>query len=205
MSISLWPHGLQHARLICPSPTPRVYSNSCPLSRWCHPTISSSAIPFSSHLQSFPASGSFQMSQFFTSGGQSTGASASASVLSMNECSGLSVPWGSFHNLLSFSIRGQTEWKPQSQKTNQSDHIDHSLVLLSETMSHAMWGHPRWTSHGGNFWQNVVHWRREWQTTSVFFPWEPHEQYEKANRNVTERWTTQVGRCPICYWRKVEK
>ena len=84
MSDSLWPHGLQHARLPCPSPTPRVYSNSCPLSRWCHPTISSSVIPFSSHLQSFPASGSFQMSQFYTSGGKTIGASASASVLPVN-------------------------------------------------------------------------------------------------------------------------
>ena len=68
---SLWPHGLQHTRLPCPSPTPRACPNSCPLSQWCHPTISSSVIPFSSCLQSFPASGSFQMSQFFTSGGQS--------------------------------------------------------------------------------------------------------------------------------------
>ena len=68
----------------CPSPTPGAYSNPWPLSRWCHPTISSSVIPFSSHLQSFPASGSFQMSQFFTSGGQSIGASASASALPMN-------------------------------------------------------------------------------------------------------------------------
>ena len=67
MSSSLWPHGLQHARPPCPSPMPGVYSNSCPLSRWCHPTISSSVVPFSSHLQSFPASGSFQMSQFFAS------------------------------------------------------------------------------------------------------------------------------------------
>ena len=66
MSDSLWPHGLQHARPPCPSPTPRAYSNSCPLSRWCHPTISSSVIPFS-HLQSFPALGSFPMSQFFAS------------------------------------------------------------------------------------------------------------------------------------------
>ena len=69
MSYSLQPHGLQHARHPCPSPTPGVYSNSCPLSWWCHPTISSSVVPFSSHLQSFPASGSFQISQFFTSGG----------------------------------------------------------------------------------------------------------------------------------------
>ena len=67
----LWLHGLQHVRLPCPSPTSGVYSNSCPLSRWCHPTISSSVAPFSSYLQSFPASGSFQMSQFFASGGQS--------------------------------------------------------------------------------------------------------------------------------------
>ena len=84
MSYSLWPHGLQHARLPYPSPTPGAYSNSCPLSQWCHPTISYSVIPFSSHLQSFSASASFQMSHVFTSGGQSIGASASASVLPMN-------------------------------------------------------------------------------------------------------------------------
>ena len=70
MSDSLWPHGLQHTRPPCPSPTPEVYPNSCPLSRWCHPTISSSIVPFSSCPQSFLASGSFQMSQLFTSGGQ---------------------------------------------------------------------------------------------------------------------------------------
>ena len=81
---SLQPHGLQHARPPCPSPTPRVYSNSCPLSQWCHPTVSSSIVPFSSCLQSFPASGSFPMSQFFASGGQSIGVSASTSVLPMN-------------------------------------------------------------------------------------------------------------------------
>ena len=84
VSDSLWPHGPQHARPLCPSPTTRVYSNSCPLTRWCHPTISSSVISLSCHLQSFPGSGSFQMSQFFASGGQSIGASASTSVLSMN-------------------------------------------------------------------------------------------------------------------------
>ena len=86
-------HGLQHARLPCPSPTPRVYSDSCPLSRWCHPTISSSVIPFSSRLQSFPASGSSQMSQFFPSGSQSIGVSASASVLSMNTQDWLLLGW----------------------------------------------------------------------------------------------------------------
>ena len=78
------PHGLQHTRLPCPSPTPRAWSNSCPLSRWCHPAISSSVIPFSFCLQSFPVSGSFPMCQFFQSGGQSIGASALASVLPMN-------------------------------------------------------------------------------------------------------------------------
>ena len=84
MSGSLRPHGLQHTRLPCPSPTPRAYSNSCASSRWCHPTISSSVIPFSSCLQSSPASGSFPMHQFFPSGGQSIRVSASASVLPMN-------------------------------------------------------------------------------------------------------------------------
>ena len=83
VSDSLWPHGLQHARPRCPSPTPIIYSNSCPLSWWCHLTISSSVIPFSSCLEFFPASGSFQMSQVFTSGGQSIEASASASVIPM--------------------------------------------------------------------------------------------------------------------------
>ena len=84
MSDSLWPHGLQHTRPPCPSPTPGVYSNSCPLSWLCHLTISSPVTCLSSHLQFFPASGSFQMSQFFASGGQRIGTSASASVLPMN-------------------------------------------------------------------------------------------------------------------------
>ena len=84
VSDSLRPHGLQHTRPPCPSPTSRVYPNSCPLSRWCHPTISSSVVPFSSCPQSFPASGSFPMSQLFASGGQSIGVSASTSVLPMN-------------------------------------------------------------------------------------------------------------------------
>ena len=84
MSDSLQPHGLQHTRLPCLSPTPGVYPDSCPLSQLCHPIISSSVVPFSSCLQSFPTSRSFQMSQLFTSGGQSIGVSASASVLPMN-------------------------------------------------------------------------------------------------------------------------
>ena len=84
VSDSLQPHGLQHARLLCLSPTPRAYSNSCPSHQWGHPTISASVIPFSSHLQSFPASGSFQISRFFASGSQSIGVSATTSVLPMN-------------------------------------------------------------------------------------------------------------------------
>ena len=84
MSNSTWPRGLQHARPPCPSPTPAAYTKSCPLSRRCHPTISSSVVAFSSCLQSFPASRSFQANQFFTSGGQSIGVSASASALPMN-------------------------------------------------------------------------------------------------------------------------
>ena len=84
MTDSLRPYRLQHTKPLCPSPTPRVYSNSCPLSRWCHPTISSSVVSFSSHLQFFPASGSFQVSQFFAWGGQSIGVSATAAVLPTN-------------------------------------------------------------------------------------------------------------------------
>ena len=84
VSDSLWPHKLQHARPPCPSPTPRVHSNPCPSSQWCHPTISSFVIPFSSCPQSFPASGSFPISQLFASGGQSIAVSASTSVLPKN-------------------------------------------------------------------------------------------------------------------------
>ena len=89
MSDSLRPHGLQHARPSCLSPTPEAYSNLCPLCWWCHPAISSSVVLFSSCLQSFPAAGSFLRSWFFTSGGQSNGVLASASVLAVNEYSGL--------------------------------------------------------------------------------------------------------------------
>ena len=101
MSNSLWPHGPLHARPPSSSPTPRVYSNSCPLSQWCHPTISSSVVPFSSHLQSFPASGSFQMSQLFASGGQSIGVSASASALPMNIQDWFPLGWTGWICLLS--------------------------------------------------------------------------------------------------------
>ena len=100
-SDSLQPHELQHARPSCPTPTPRVYSNSCPLSWWCHPTISSSVILFSSCLQSFPASESFLKSQSLTSGGQRTGVSALASVLPMNTQDWSPSGWTGWISLLS--------------------------------------------------------------------------------------------------------
>ena len=93
MSNSLRPHRLQYTRLPCPLPTPKAYSNSCPSRQWCHATISSSVVPFSSHLQSFPASGFFPLSQFFASGGQSIGVSALTSVLSINIQDWFSLGW----------------------------------------------------------------------------------------------------------------
>ena len=98
---TLWPHGLQHTRIPCPSPTPGAYSNSCSLSQWCHPIISSSVVPFSSHLQYSPASGSFQVSQFFTSGGQSIGVSASASFLPKNTQGWSPLEWTGWISLQS--------------------------------------------------------------------------------------------------------
>ena len=107
----LWPHGLQHARLPCPSPAPGVYSNSCPSSQWCHPTISSSVVPFFSHLQSFPASGSFPMRQFFASGGQSIGVSGSASVLPINIQDWFPLGWTGWISLQSkVTISGKYNW-----------------------------------------------------------------------------------------------
>ena len=101
MSNSLWPHGLYYTMLPCLSPTPRTSSNSCPLSQWCHPTISSSVSPFSSCLQSFPASGSFPMSLLFTSGGQSIGVSASVSVLPMKFQDWFPIGWTGWISLQS--------------------------------------------------------------------------------------------------------
>ena len=100
---SLWPHEPQHARPPCPSPTPRVHLNPCPLSWWCHPTIPSSVVPFSSCPQSFPASGSFQISQLFAWGGQSIEVSASTSVLPMNSQDWSPLGWT---NCISLQSKG---------------------------------------------------------------------------------------------------
>ena len=146
VSDSLLPHGLQHARLSYPSPTPRACSNSCPLSHWCHPTISSSVIPFSSCLQSFPASGSFQMSQFFTSGDQSIGISTSASVLPMNIQDWFPLRWTGWTG---FPL-GWTPCSPrdsqESSPTPQFKSISSSVLsfLYSPTLTYV---HDYWKNH----------------------------------------------------------
>ena len=130
LSNSLRPHGLQHARPPCTSPIPRVYSNSCPLSRWCHPTISSSVIPFSSRLRSFPASGSFQMSQLFATGGQSIGVSASTSVFPMNIQYWFPLGWTGW---ISFQSKGLSR---VFSNTTVQKHPFFSAQLSSQSNSH---------------------------------------------------------------------
>ena len=130
MSDSLWPHRLQHTRPPCPSPTPGVYSNSCPLSWWCHPTTSSSVVPFSFCLQSLPASGSFQMSQLFASGGQSIGVSASTSVLPMNIQDWFPLGWTSWVSLQSKGL------SRVFSNTTVQKHQFFSTQLSSQSNSH---------------------------------------------------------------------
>ena len=148
MSDSLWPHGPWHVRPPCLSPTPRVYSNSCPLSQWCHPTISSSLVPFSSCPQSFPASGSFQMSQLFASGGQSIGVSASTSVFPVN-----TQDWSPF------AWTGGSPCSPrdsqESSPTPQFKNINFSAV------SHQKLTMTNWEDHQSWFSYNY---RRSWRT-----------------------------------------
>ena len=127
-SDSLRPHGLQHTRPPCLSPTPRVYSNSRPLSRWCHPTISSSVVPFYC-LQSFPASGSFQMSQFFASGGQRFGVSASASVLPVNIQDWFPLGWTGWISLQSKGLKNLLQH--HSSKASILRHSAFFMVKLS--------------------------------------------------------------------------
>ena len=130
MSNSLWSHELQHTRPPCPSPVPGVYSNLCPLSWWCHPTVSSSVIPFSSCLQSFPASGSFLMGRLLASGGQSIGASASASVLPMNTQDWSPLGWTGWVSLQSKGL-----WRVFSNSTVQK-HQFFGTQLSSQSNSH---------------------------------------------------------------------
>ena len=149
VSDSLRCHEPQHARPPCPSPTPGVYPNSCPLSRWCHPAISSSVIRFSSCPQSFPASGSFQMSQLFASGGQSTEVSASRSILPMNTQDWFPLGWTGWISLqskgLSRVFSNTTVQKPQFFGAQPS-----ALLLSSDFSSGPLELEPsrcQWDSH----------------------------------------------------------
>ena len=149
MSNSMQHHGLHNTRLPCPSPTSGACSNSCPLSRWCHPTISFSVIPFSSYLQSFPASGSFPMSQFFTSGGQSTGVSPSASFLP-KKCQGWSpLEWTGWTSLqskgLSRVFSNTTVQKHQFFVTQLSFTVQLSHPYMTTGKTKAL---TRWTFVG---------------------------------------------------------
>ena len=128
MSDSFRPHGVQHARPPCPSPTPEAYSNSYPLSWWCHSTIPFSVIPFSSYLQSFPRSGSFQMSQLFASGGQSIGVSASTSVLPMNTQDWYPLGWTGWVSLKSKGFSSLLQ--PHSSKASILQCSAFFIVLL---------------------------------------------------------------------------
>ena len=136
VSDSLRLPGLQHARSPCPSPTPRVYSNACLFSWWCHPTILSSDVHFSSHLQSFPASGSFPMSQFFASGGQSIGVSASTSVLLMNVQDWFPLGWTGGSPC---SPRDSQESSPTPQFKNISSSVLSFLYSLIFISIHDYW------------------------------------------------------------------
>ena len=133
------PHGLQHTRLPWPSPTPRACSNSCPPSPWCHPTISPSVVPFSSCLQSFPASGSFQMSQLFASGGQSIRVSASASVLPMNTQHWFPLGWTGWMSLQSKGLS-----RIFSNTTVQKHQFFSTRLLYSPTLTSI---HDHWKNH----------------------------------------------------------
>ena len=155
VSDALRPHGLQHARPPCPSPTLGACSNSCPLSRWCHPSISSSVITFSSCLQSFPGSRCFPMSQFFAPGGQSTGASASASVLPRNiQCW---FPLG-LTGLISLQSKGlsrvfsntmKEEWDPNKAKLFWGDLRQLPVFIAALCTKAKTWGNPRF-----HWWMN---------------------------------------------------
>ena len=164
---SLQPHGLQHARPPCPSPTPRACSNSSLSSQWCHPTISSSVIPFSSCLQSFPVSGSFPMSQFFTSGGQSIGASSSASVLPMNIQDWFPLGWSGWISLQSKGLS-----RVFSNTTVQKHQFFSAQLSLWSS------SHPRMTT-GKTI--ALIRWTFVSKVMSLLFSFFLMEVYEHAN------------------------
>ena len=139
VSDSLWPHEPQHTRPPCPSPTPGVHPNPCPLSQWCHPTISSSVIPFSSCPQYFPASGYFQMSQLFSSGGQSTGVSASTSVIPMNN-----QDWSPLGLTGWISLQAKGLSRVLSNTTVQKHQSPVLSLLYSPTLTSI---HDHWKNH----------------------------------------------------------
>ena len=163
MSDSLRPHGLQHARLPCPSPIPGTCSNSHPSSQWCDPTISSSVVPYSFCLQSFPASGSFQRSQCFTWGGKSIGVSVSASVLPMNIQDWFPLGWTGLISLqskgLSRDFSNNTVQKHQFFGTKLSPRGSDGKASVYQC------GRP-----GFNSWVGKIPWRRKWQPTPVLLP-----------------------------------
>ena len=179
--LNLWLHGLQHSRLPCPSLSPGVCTNSHPLNHWCHPTILSSVAPFSSYLQSFPASGFFPVSQLFASGSQSIAASYSASVLPKNIQGsfslGLILCFTSFssHNISSVE-EWRRQWHPTPVLLPGKSHGQRSLVGCNPWGGCSPWG--RWVGHN---WATslslftFMHWRRKWQPTPVFLPGESQE------------------------------
>ena len=134
----LWPHELQHTKLPCPSPTPGVDHNSCALSRWCHPIISSSVVPFSRHLESFPASGSFSMSPFFASGGQSIRVSAIASVFPMNIQNWFPLGW--------------TGWTPCSPRNPQESSPTPQFKSINPSVLNFLYGPTFTCIH--DYWKN---------------------------------------------------
>ena len=169
MSDSLWPHGLQHTRPPCPSPTPGAYSNSCPSSLWCHPTISSSVIPFSSCLQSFPASGPLPISQLFTSGGPSIGVSASASVLPMNiqdwfplgltdlislQCKGLSRVFSNT-TVQKHQFFGMIQLSHAYTTTGKNHSFDYKPLMGSQRVGHDWATELNWTELNLRWQSNV--------------------------------------------------
>ena len=182
MSDSLWPHGPQHARLPCPSPTPRVHSTSCPLSWWCHPTISSSVAPFSSCPWSFPASGSFPMSQVFESSGQSIG--ASASVFPMNIQGWFPLGWTGF-DLLAPEDSQESSPTPQFKSTNS---LALSLVYVPALTS----VHDRWKNRSFDYWTHTHTSTPFW----IFSPCKPLPSTEWGSRCCGRSWSAHL----FCMW-----